>query len=164
MKALVLKEANRFEYEDVPSPQIGAEDVLIRIKASGICGSDVHGMDGSTGRRIPPLIMGHEASGVIVDVGRNVNGWSAGDAVSFDSTIYCSECYFCRRGQVNLCEIGVCSACPARNIARMERLLNLWPCPSTYCMACPMDYRLFVRLWSNRWQSLCMLWAGPPSR
>ena len=104
MKALVLKEANRFEYEDVPSPQIGAEDVLIRIKASGICGSDVHGMDGSTGRRIPPLIMGHEASGIIVEVGHNVTGWSAGDAVSFDSTIYCGKCYFCRRGQVNLCD------------------------------------------------------------
>ena len=54
MKALVLKEYNQFSCEDVPVPEIGADEVLIRVKACGICGSDVHGMDGSTGRRIPP--------------------------------------------------------------------------------------------------------------
>ena len=104
MKALVLREANHLVYEEAPIPQIGADEVLVQVKACGICGSDVHGMDGSTGRRIPPLIMGHEAAGVIAEVGSGVNGWQAGDRVTFDSTIYCGECYYCRRGQVNLCD------------------------------------------------------------
>ena len=104
MKALVLKEANHFEYEDVPEPPLGPGDVLIQVKACGICGSDVHGMDGSTGRRIPPVIMGHEAAGVIAEVGADVVGWQPGDRVSFDSTIYCGECYYCRRGLINLCD------------------------------------------------------------
>ncbi len=104
MKALVLKEYNRFEYADVPDPQIGAAEVLIEVKASGICGSDVHGMDGGTGRRIPPIIMGHEAAGVIAEVGADVTGWRVGDRVTFDSTIYCGQCHFCRAGRINLCD------------------------------------------------------------
>lgn len=104
MKALVLVEYNRLEIQDMPVPEIGPEDVLIEVKACGICGSDVHGLDGSTGRRRPPLVMGHEAAGVIAEVGRDVRGWAAGDRVTFDSTIYCGQCHFCRRGQINLCE------------------------------------------------------------
>jgi L-iditol 2-dehydrogenase len=104
MKALVLQEYGRLEHRDVPEPQIGRDDVLIHIKACGICGSDVHGMDGSTGRRIPPLIMGHEASGVISQLGANVSGWSVGDRVTFDSMISCGECWHCRRGEINLCD------------------------------------------------------------
>ena len=104
MKALVLREHKHFEYEDVPDPRIGPDDVLVQVKACGICGSDVHGMDGSTGRRIPPMIMGHEAAGVIVEVGASVSGWQQGDRVTFDSTIYCGKCYFCRRGLINLCD------------------------------------------------------------
>jgi L-iditol 2-dehydrogenase len=103
MKALVLKEYRKFSYEDVPLPAFGPEDVLVAVKACGICGSDVHGMDGSTGRRRPPIIMGHEASGVIAEVGAAVKAWSAGQRVTFDSTIYCGACEFCRRGQINLC-------------------------------------------------------------
>ena len=104
MKALILREYNHLEYEEVPVPQIAPDEVLVQVQACGICGSDVHGLDGSTGRRIPPLIMGHEAAGVISEVGSSVNGWRAGDRVTFDSTIYCGECYHCRRGQVNLCD------------------------------------------------------------
>jgi len=104
MKALVLEEYNRFEYTDVAQPEMGAEDVLIQVKASGICGSDVHGMDGSTGRRQPPIIMGHEASGVIVDAGASVTDYKKGDRVTFDSTIYCGKCHFCKMGKINLCD------------------------------------------------------------
>ena len=103
MKALVLTEYNIFEYKDMPIPDIGPNDVLLQVKACGICGSDVHGMDGSTGRRKPPIIMGHEASGIIAEVGSNVNNWKKGDRVTFDSTIYCGKCYFCRHGNINLC-------------------------------------------------------------
>ena len=104
MKALVLEEYNHFVYKDVPEPIIGPDDVKIRVKACGICGSDIHGMDGSTGRRIPPVIMGHEAAGVIDEVGANVTGWQRVDRVTFDSTIYCGQCYFCRHGATNLCD------------------------------------------------------------
>ncbi len=104
MKALVLKEYNYFSYEDVPMPEIDPDDVLIEVKACGICGSDVHGMDGSTGRRIPPIIMGHEASGIITEVGTHVADFSKGDRVTFDSTIYCGKCYYCGLGLINLCD------------------------------------------------------------
>ncbi|HBR02710.1 MAG TPA: galactitol-1-phosphate 5-dehydrogenase [Ruminiclostridium sp.] len=104
MKALVLKEYNNFSVEDVPVPEFGRDEVLIRVKACSICGSDVHGMDGSTGRRIPPIIMGHEAAGVIEKVGENVKSYKPGDRVTFDSTVYCGSCYFCRHGEINLCD------------------------------------------------------------
>ncbi len=104
MKALVLKEYKRFSFEDVPAPELKPEEVLVSVKACGICGSDVHGMDGSTGRRRPPIIMGHEAAGVIADTGQAVAGWSPGDRVTFDSTIYCGECAYCRDGMINLCD------------------------------------------------------------
>jgi len=99
----VLKAYKQFSYEEVPAPEPGPGDVLVQVKACGICGSDVHGMDGSTGRRRPPIIMGHEAAGVIVGSGAGVRGWSPGERVTFDSTIYCGECEYCRDGQVNLC-------------------------------------------------------------
>src|SRR5215831_13688493 len=103
MKALVLKEYNRFSFEDVPAPKAAEGEVVVSVKACGICGSDVHGMDGSTGRRRPPIIMGHEAAGVIAATGKGVSGWAVGESVTFDSTIYCGQCEFCRQGLVNLC-------------------------------------------------------------
>jgi threonine dehydrogenase-like Zn-dependent dehydrogenase len=104
MKALVLKAYKQFAYEEVPVPEPGPTEVLVAVKACGICGSDVHGMDGSTGRRRPPIIMGHEAAGLIASVGSGVTGWKTGDRVTFDSTIYCGHCEFCRRGLINLCD------------------------------------------------------------
>ncbi len=103
MKALVLKDYKKFSYEDVPKPEIKSGEVLIAVKACGICGSDVHGMDGSTGRRRPPIIMGHEASGMILEGAPDVKTWQVGDRVTFDSTIYCGQCEFCHSGQINLC-------------------------------------------------------------
>jgi len=104
VKALVLKEYNRFVVEDVPAPRVGPGEALIRVKACGICGSDVHGMDGSTGRRRPPIVMGHEAAGTIEDLGPGVSGWARGDRVTFDSTVWCGTCWHCRRGEINLCD------------------------------------------------------------
>ncbi len=104
MKALVLKEYRRFAVEDFATPVLQPDEVLVRVRACGICGSDVHGMDGSSGRRIPPIIMGHEAAGEISEVGSGVKNWKAGDRVTFDSTVYCGECWFCQRGKINLCD------------------------------------------------------------
>lgn len=104
MKALLLTAPSKLDYVDFPAPTPADDEVVVRVHACGICGSDIHGWDGSTGRRRPPLIMGHEASGEIVATGPRVTGWSAGDRVTFDSTISCGACRFCAAGQVNLCE------------------------------------------------------------
>lgn len=104
MKALVLTEYYKFQYCDVPFPTIRGDEVLVQVKACSICGSDVHGYDGTSGRRQPPVIMGHEAAGIISAVGENVTMYHVGDRVTFDSTIYCGKCWYCRRGEVNLCE------------------------------------------------------------
>lgn len=105
MKALVLTKYKKLELQDVPKPVIASPtQVLVRIKAASICGSDVHGFDGSTGRRRPPIIMGHEGSGIIEEVGSMVTHFKVGDRVTFDSTIYCGSCSYCREGLFNLCD------------------------------------------------------------
>ena len=104
VKALVMEAYNRLEYRDVAEPAIGPNDLLVNVKACGICGSDVHGLDGSTGRRIPPVIMGHEAAGIVTEVGSQVRGWQPGERVTFDSNIYCGVCRYCRKGMINLCD------------------------------------------------------------
>ena len=101
---MMLTEPKKLEIQDSPIPSFGKDEVLIRVKACGICGSDVHGYDGSSGRRIPPLIMGHEAAGLIEECGSEVSGFSKGDRVTFDSTVYCGKCSYCKKGQVNLCD------------------------------------------------------------
>jgi L-iditol 2-dehydrogenase len=85
-------------------PTPAADEVLIRVAACGICGSDVHGYDGSSGRRIPPIVMGHEAAGRVAAVGMAVKNFAEGDRVTFDSTIFCGECKHCRAGNINLCD------------------------------------------------------------
>src|ERR1700759_3086872 len=105
MKALLLSEPSKLDVtDDMPRPTAGSGELIIRIAACGICGSDVHGYDGSSGRRIPPLVMGHEAAGIVERAGEGVRNFKQGDRVTFDSTIYCGECAFCRRGEVNLCD------------------------------------------------------------
>jgi len=104
MRALLLKEYKQLEVVSIPEPEVGHDEVLVRVEACGICGSDIHGYDGHTGRRIPPLVMGHEASGVVAEVGAGVTEFQPGDRVTFDSTVYCGQCFFCRRGDVNLCD------------------------------------------------------------
>ena len=105
MKALVLEDYMNFSFRDYPDPRLRTDDdVIVRVRAASICGSDVHGMDGSTGRRIPPIVMGHEASGEIVETGSAAGEFKPGDRVTFDSTEYCGECFHCRRGEVNLCD------------------------------------------------------------
>jgi L-iditol 2-dehydrogenase len=104
MKALVLSEYKKLEFRDLPEPIPGPGDVLVQVAACGICGSDVHGYDGSTGRRIPPIVMGHEAAGIVAAIGSAVRRFAPGDRVTFDSTVYCGECDFCRNGQPNLCD------------------------------------------------------------
>ena len=104
MKALLLSKYKHLEVTDLPVPEAGPDEVLVRVAACGICGSDVHGYDGSSGRRIPPIVMGHEAAGTVAAIGSGVTGFAEGHRVTFDSTIYCGACGYCRRGEVNLCD------------------------------------------------------------
>lgn len=104
MKSLLLSAYNHLEIADFPTPQPAPGEVLIRVAACGICGSDVHGYDGSSGRRIPPIVMGHEAAGTVAVVGADVTGYAVGDRVTFDSTVYCGACAWCKCGDVNLCD------------------------------------------------------------
>jgi L-iditol 2-dehydrogenase len=104
MRAMVLNEYKHLELVNAPQPVPARDELLVRVAACGICGSDVHGYDGTSGRRIPPIIMGHEAAGTVASVGEGVTEFRPGDRVTFDSTVYCGECQFCRRGEVNLCD------------------------------------------------------------
>ncbi len=104
MQALLLKDYMNLELVQMPAPEAGPDDVLVRVRACGICGSDVHGLDGATGRRIPPLVMGHEAAGEVARIGARVRDLRVGERVTFDSTIYCGQCFYCARGEVNLCQ------------------------------------------------------------
>jgi len=104
MKALLLSRYKQLEIADLPEPKPGPGEVLVRVAACGICGSDVHGYDGSSGRRIPPIVMGHEAAGIVAALGDGVTNLSVNDRVTFDSTVYCGACAPCRRGEVNLCD------------------------------------------------------------
>ena len=126
MQALVLTAPSQLEVQPMPDPVPAEDEVLLRIHACGICGSDIHGWDGSTGRRRPPLIMGHEAAGEVLAVGSRATGWSPGDRVTFDSTISCGACPSCAAGQVNLCAhrrvVGVAPAEYRQHGAFAERL------------------------------------------
>lgn len=104
MRALVLRQYKQLDLVEVPEPEPAPNEILVRVRACGICGSDVHGFDGTTGRRIPPVIMGHEAAGEVAAAGSAVRGFKPGDRVTFDSMISCGECAYCRKGAVNLCD------------------------------------------------------------
>lgn len=130
MKALVHTAPLQFELRDVPKPQPNDEEVLVRVRACGICGSDVHGYTGKTGRRIPPIIMGHEASGMVEAVGKNARNVAVGDRITFDSTVYCNQCPACREGRVNLCQsrkvLGVSTPAFRRDGAMAEYVVVPW--------------------------------------
>lgn len=104
MKAMLLSEYKKLDIVDMPTPEFADNELLIRVEACGICGSDIHGWDGSSGRRKPPLIMGHEAAGTVVSVGSSVTKFKEGERVTFDSMISCGKCPACKKGQINLCE------------------------------------------------------------
>ncbi|MGI9474329.1 MAG: galactitol-1-phosphate 5-dehydrogenase [Rubripirellula sp.] len=126
MKALLLTEYKNMQVAEVEEPEVGPDDVLVQVEACGICGSDIHGYDGSTGRRIPPLVMGHEAAGIVVGTGSNVNDMPEGTRVTFDSMVSCGTCDFCRDGTGNLCDnrmvLGVSCGEYRRHGAFAERI------------------------------------------
>jgi len=103
MRALVYEGPWQMPLREVRAPHAGPGEVIIDVQAVGVCGSDVHGYKGVTGRRKPPIIMGHEFSGTISEVGEAVTRFRAGDRVVAQPLMSCGQCYNCRRGLSNIC-------------------------------------------------------------
>ena len=104
MRAQVVVAPNQLELKEIPIPEISDDEVLVKIRYCGICGSD---WSIFTGKYVPdrlPLVTGHEMCGVVAEVGENAKNISVGDRVAIDITLPCGTCYFCRRGDGLLCE------------------------------------------------------------
>lgn len=106
MKAVYFTGKESFELREVPKPVPGEGEVLIRNKVCGVCGTDVHIYFGEPGSAevSPPVVLGHEYSGIIEEVGAGVKALKPGDRVTVDPNIYCGECVYCRDGKKQLCE------------------------------------------------------------
>lgn len=102
MQAAVFHESYNLELADYPMPKMGSADLRIQVEACGVCGTDRHIYSGEAPSK-PPLILGHEYVGSIVEVGSDVLGFNVGDKVAVDPNIRCEHCDFCKKGQVNLC-------------------------------------------------------------
>lgn len=103
MKGIVYKGPNILSYQDVPDVSPKAGEVKLRVKACGICGSDVHGYLGLTGRRLEPMMMGHEFAGEVVELGNDVTERKVGDRVAVYPVDFCGSCEMCAKGDVHLC-------------------------------------------------------------
>ncbi|KAH9852438.1 NADP+-dependent D-mannitol dehydrogenase [Lenzites betulinus] len=103
MKAVYYHKPRDFEIREVPIPQINDDEVLLKVLACGVCGTDQHVHAGEFIAAFP-LIPGHEVVGQIVEVGKNVAGFEKGDRVVADPSVLCGSCFYCRRGQALLCE------------------------------------------------------------
>ena len=103
MRALVYEGAWQMPLREIENPAPEPGEVVVAVKAVGICGSDVHGYTGSTGRRYPGIAMGHEFSGAISAIGPNVSEYQAGDEVIVDPILTCGACVMCQAGRSNVC-------------------------------------------------------------
>lgn len=103
MRAAFLEDYERMGMRDIPIPEIGPDDVLVKIKAAGVCGSDLHAYIGQHAFRFPPVMLGHEGAGVVAKIGENVTSFREGDRVTIDPTLPCGKCRCCREGNTNLC-------------------------------------------------------------
>lgn len=104
MKALVYYGAGDIRYEDVETPQPKADEVLVKVKAVSICGSDLAGYRGINPMRVGPLIMGHEFAGEVAVLGKNVTNAKVGDKVGVITNLFCGRCAACKAGLTNICE------------------------------------------------------------
>lgn len=103
MRSMVFIGPGEMALQDRPDPHPAAGEVVVAVRAAGICGSDVHGYLGATGRRRPGVVMGHEATGDVIEVGASVTSVQPGDRVALRSILACGVCDRCRHGQPNVC-------------------------------------------------------------
>ena len=102
MKVALFEQPHRLTVTTKDLHPLNADEILVKVRACGVCGTDVHIVDG-TSRSTPPVVLGHEYAGMIVDVGRAVHRVKPGDHVAVNPNISCGMCYFCCRGEVHLC-------------------------------------------------------------
>jgi len=136
MKAVLFEKPHHLTVTRKPLRGIRNDELMIDVAACGVCGTDLHIVDGSS-RSSPPVILGHEYAGTITDVGPAVHGYSVGEAVAVDPNISCGSCFYCRRGEVHLCENlralgvdvdgGMAESCivPAGQVYRLPKSLPL---------------------------------------
>lgn len=103
MRAIVFEEVGKLSLQTRPDPTPGPRDLIIQVSAVGICGTDIHLLDGEFEGATFPIIPGHEISGIVVEVGGEVKGFAKGDKVTVNNTLTCMECEFCLNGRSNLC-------------------------------------------------------------
>ncbi|MEQ4206674.1 zinc-dependent alcohol dehydrogenase family protein [Actinopolymorpha sp. B9G3] len=120
MKAAVISEPGKVSVESVPDPSPGPRDVVVAVAGCGICGTDLHILDGEFAPTLP-VVPGHEFAGEVVAVGQDVTEVATGDQVAVNPSLHCGECHYCRRARGNLCEnwaaIGVTTAGGAADYA-----------------------------------------------
>jgi len=113
MKAAVIESVGRAVVAEVPDPTPGPREVVVEVAACGLCGTDLHILQGEFAPKLP-IVPGHEFAGEVVGVGTRVTELAVGDRVAVDPSLYCHECRYCRTGHSNLCErwaaIGVTTA------------------------------------------------------
>jgi len=172
VKAVMVEEPGAVRVVDVPEPRPGPDDVVLRVGACGICGTDIHIIDGEFPPTVYPIVIGHEFGGEVTAVGQNVKGFSVGDRVGVDPTLNCGACYFCQRGMGNLCErwnaVGVAnhSGGFAEYVSVPERVV--YPIPANMSMKAaaliePVScvVRGFHRLQPQTGETYLIYGAGP---
>ena len=103
MKAAIISGVGQVEVGEIDDPTPGPRDVVLAVAGCGICGTDLHILEGEFAPTLP-VVPGHEFAGEVVAVGSAVTEVAVGDQVAVDPSLHCGECYYCRRGRGNLCE------------------------------------------------------------
>uniref|UniRef100_UPI00403F9B34 zinc-dependent alcohol dehydrogenase family protein n=1 Tax=Candidatus Enterococcus willemsii TaxID=1857215 RepID=UPI00403F9B34 len=136
MKALVLTEKQTMTIQDLAIPEITADEVLVKVKYCGICGTDVHIFNGEPGSAevTPPVVLGHEFAGEIVKIGENVTQLAVGDHIAVDPNMYCGHCQYCRQGRVQLCE-----NLSALGVTRNGGMAEYCAAPANACLKLDVD-------------------------
>ncbi|MBA3642742.1 MAG: zinc-dependent alcohol dehydrogenase family protein [Chloroflexia bacterium] len=133
MRAVIVEAPGEVRVDDVPDPEPGPHDAVLRVGACGICGTDIHIIDGEFPMTHYPIIPGHELGGEVIAVGAEVTNVQVGDRVGVDPTLNCGTCYYCQNGAANLCErldgvgVGKSAGGFAEYVAVPER--TLYPIP-----------------------------------
>ena len=103
MKVALFEESHQLNITHKDLRKLKGDEVLVKVTACGVCGTDLHIVEGSS-RSSPPVILGHEYAGIVADAGKESIGFTVGDHVAVDPNIACGTCFYCRRGEVHLCE------------------------------------------------------------
>ncbi len=172
MRAVIVEQPGQVRVDDVPDPEPGPGEVVVKVGACGLCGTDIHIIDGDFPPTRYPIVPGHEFGGEVVAVGGGVEGIAVGDRVGVDPTLNCGACYFCQRGQGNLCErwngVGVgrhpggfaeCVALPARTVYALPDGMSFAEAALIEPISCVV--RGFHRLAPSVGETYLIYGAGP---